>query len=191
MEVGRFDLCALFSLQLHHYRVASPSTTLCSVYWLTSTPLVGLIYFACCWNDAVRAIPLFLPNGEHHLSILRLLNKVIDSNQTVCLGDDVHLLRLAVISCRKKEDSKTAELLKDAFHLESHQREDFAIDCFTREATTSEIGLGCVLPPQSERSEPIHLLVLHVVGNFDSLWDFVKASFIHFIHFIQSEISFI
>ena len=57
------------------------------------------------------------------LSILRLLTKVVCSNQIVCLGDDVHLLRLAVISCRKKEDSKTAELLKDAFHLDSLQRE--------------------------------------------------------------------
>jgi len=93
------------------------------------------------------------PNGEPHLSILRLLNKVVCSNQTVCLGDDVHLLRLTVISCRKKEDRKTTELLKDAFHLDSLQREDFAIDCFKREATTSEIGLGCVLPPQSERSD--------------------------------------
>ena len=137
------------------------------------------------------AIPLFLPNGEHHLPMLKLLNKTHGSDKTICIGEDVGLLRLTVISCREKEDSKTAELLKDAFHLESLQREDFAIDCFTREATTSEIGLGCVLPPQSERSEPIHLLVLHVVGNFDSLWDFVKASFIHFIHFIQSEISFI
>lgn len=121
------------------------------------------------------AIPLFLPGGEHHLPILRLVNKVVCNNRTVCLGEDIQLLRLSVISCRKKENSKTTELLKEAFHLDSLHREDFAMDCFTREATTAEIGLGCILLPQSERKEPVHLLVLNVVGDFDPLWNFIKG----------------
>ena len=84
------------------------------------------------------------------------------------------MLRLTVISCRQKEDSKTAELLKEVFHLDSFHREDFSREGFTRESTTAEIGLGCILP-QNEKKEPVHLLVLNVVGDFDPLWDFIKG----------------
>lgn len=119
------------------------------------------------------AVPLFLPNGEHHLPMFKLLTKT-GSEHPICLGEDVRLLRLAVISCRKKEDSKTAELLKEVFHIESLHREDFSRNCFTREMTTAEIGLGCVLP-QDGKKEPVHLLVLNVVGDFDPLWDFIKG----------------
>ena len=119
------------------------------------------------------AIPLFLPNGEHHLPMLKLLNKTHGSDKTICIGEDVGLLRLTVISCREKEDSKTAELLKEVFHLDSLHREDFSMNCFTLESTTAEIGLGCVLP-RGEKKEPVHLLVLNVVGDFNPLWNFVK-----------------
>ena len=105
--------------------------------------------------------------------MLKLLTKSNGGDQPICLGDDVNLLRLTVISCRQKEDSKTAELLREVFHLDSFHREDFSRECFTRESTTAEIGLGCVLP-QNENKEPVHLLVLNVVGDFDPLWDFIK-----------------
>ena len=91
-------------------------------------------------------IPLFLPNGHHHLPMLRLLNKAISNRKIICIGQDIDLLRLTVISCRKKEDSKTAELVKEVFHLDSLHREDFSMGCFTREFSTAEIGLGCLLP---------------------------------------------
>ena len=120
-------------------------------------------------------IPLFLPNGEHHLSILRLLNKTIGSDQSVCIGEDTNLLRLTVISCRQKEDSQTAELLKGVLHLNSLHWEDFSeADCNTRESTTAEIGLGCLLPQTGNR-DLRHLLVLNIVGDFDPLWDFIKV----------------
>ena len=119
-------------------------------------------------------IPLFLPNGEHHLAVLGLLNKTISSDQTVCIGEDINLLRLTVISCRKKADSKVTELLKEVFHLDSLHREDFARNCYTRESITAEIGLGCIIP-LAENQAPVHLLVLNVVGDFDLLWDFIQA----------------
>jgi len=119
-------------------------------------------------------IPLFLPNGENHLAVFRLLNKAIDDKRFVCVGKDVNLLRLTVISCRKKTDSKAAELLKEVFHLDTLHREDFAKNCFTRELMTAEIGLGCIVP-LNKTLAPVHLLVLHVVGDFDQLWDFIKA----------------
>ena len=45
--------------------------------------------------------------------------------------------------------------------------------CFTREFSTAEIGLGCLLP-QDEKKEPVHVLVLNIVENFDPLWNLVK-----------------
>ena len=118
-------------------------------------------------------IPLFLPNGEHHLLMLKLLNRTTANREMVCIGEDVDLLRVTIISCREKEDSQTAELLKDVFNVDSLHREDFASNCFTRKSTTAEIALGCV-QPRGEKKEPVHLLVLNVVGNFDPLWDFIK-----------------
>ena len=120
------------------------------------------------------AIPLFLPSGEHHLPMLRLLNKTVKSSQTICIGADVTLLRLAVISCRKKKDSKMNELLKEVFHFNSLHRDDFSRRFVTRESVAAELGLGCVLP-LAENRDPVHLLVLNVVGDFDLLWDFIKA----------------
>jgi len=119
-------------------------------------------------------IPLFLPNGENHLAVLSLLNKTIDCNQTVCIGEDLNLLRVAVISCRKKEDSKASELLKEVFHLNSLHREDFSRRSVTCEPITADIGLGCVLPLAENKDPAHHMLVLNVVGDFDQLWDFVK-----------------
>ena len=119
-------------------------------------------------------IPLFLPNGEHHLAVLRLLNKATGNNRTICIGEDVNLLRLVVISCRKKADSKVTELLKEVFNLDSLHREDFARDSITRESMTAEIGLGCVVPLE-ENQDPVHLLVLNVVGDFHQLWNFIKS----------------
>ena len=101
-------------------------------------------------------IPLFLPNGQHHLP---LINFGEDTDQLLCV---------TVISCRKKEDSQTAELLKEVFHLSSFHLDD---GCVTQQSTTAEIGLGCLLP-RSEK--PVYLLVLNVVGDFDPLLDFVK-----------------
>ena len=95
------------------------------------------------------AIPLFLPNGEHHLPILKLLTKTNGGDQPICIGEDVNLLRLTVISCRQKEDSKTAELLKEVFHLDSFHREDFSREGFTRESMAAETWLH----PVSKRDE--------------------------------------
>ena len=121
------------------------------------------------------AIPLILPNGEHHFPILRLLNRTIGNNdQSVCIGDDINLLRLTVVSCRQKKDSQATELLKNVFHLSSLHCEDFSRDVFTEQSTTAEIGLGCILPLTGNRN-PIHLLVLNIVGNFDPLWDFISV----------------
>ena len=100
--------------------------------------------------------------------MLKLLNKTHSSDQTICIGEDVHLLRITVISCREKKDSKTSELLKEVFHLDSLHREDFSTGCFTLESTTAEIGLGCVLP-RGEKREPVHLLILNVIGDFNPL----------------------
>ena len=120
-------------------------------------------------------IPLFLPNGDHHLFLLRFMCQTVDHNKTISLGEDVTLLRVTVISCRKKESSKTAELLKHVFHLESLHVQDLKSKNSTNQSTTAEIGIGFILrQTKDNKQEPVYLLVLHIVGDFDPLWKFIK-----------------
>ena len=113
-------------------------------------------------------VPLFLPCGEHHLSVLRLLNKNVDGKTNISLGDDVTLMRVAIISCREKGKSQTSEILKEVFKLESFHREDCSKKSHTSCETAAEIGVGCV-----SESTIQNFLVLHVIGDFEPLWDFI------------------
>lgn len=64
-------------------------------------------------------VPLFLPNGQHHLPLFGLLTKELGNNNTICLGQDTQLMRVAVVSCRDKKHSSSAELV----HPESSRRQ--------------------------------------------------------------------
>jgi len=169
MEVGRFDLCALFSLQLHHYRVAFPSTIRCSVYWRNSIPLAGLRYFAYCWNDAVssqwRAPPVHPPVAQQ--SRLQQPNR-LPRRRRPSLASDRHFMSQE----RGPQNDRTAQrrlpfgqsptggFCNRLFQAGS---DDFRNWTRLRSATAE----------WKERS--VHLLQLHVVGDFDSLWDIVKG----------------
>ena len=61
------------------------------------------------------SIPQFLPNGEQHLPLLKLVHKDVGGDVKVCLGEDVALMRVAIISCREKHQSQTIELLNKFF----------------------------------------------------------------------------
>ena len=135
------------------------------------------------------SIPQILPNGEQHLPLLKLVHKDVGGDVKVCLGEDVALMRVAIISCREKHQSQTTELLKEIFHIESLHREDLSNGSTTAQPTTAELGLGfvkehvidhvpdcrdgdeCECP---EKDEYRHCLVLHIVGDFRPLWDLVN-----------------
>ncbi len=69
---------------------------------------------------------------------------------------------MTVISSRSPSDTRTSELLKNVFHLDSLRRGDRQL------ATSADIGVGYLDALQT------HCLVLHIVGHFGLLWPFVQ-----------------
>ena len=115
------------------------------------------------------AIPLFVPESKkHHLQLL----KHITLPDGIRLGEDKSMVRIAVLSCRKRNKSQTYEILKNIFNIESVHRYDFQTNCITSESLSAEIGCGCVQMEGSEKFQP--LLVTHVVGDFRPLWPFLR-----------------
>ena len=114
------------------------------------------------------AIPLFVPKSKkHHLQLL----KHIPLPDGTLLGEDKSMMRIAVFSCRKRNERQTCEILKNIFHIESVHRYDFQTNCITSEILSAEIGFGC-LKMEGDKFQPF--LVAHVVGNFRQLWPFLR-----------------
>lgn len=116
------------------------------------------------------AIPLFLPDSKkHYLSLLRH----ITLPDGIRLGEDKTLMRVAVISCRQRKESQTTEILKNLFHVESVHSHDLSNGCNLSKTSIAEIGNGFVLPSGPGREKGQQVLVLHVIGDFKSLWPFL------------------
>ena len=112
------------------------------------------------------AIPLLSPTFKtHNLNLLSHLT--LPSG--VRLREDKSLMRVALISCRKRNESKTCEILKNLFHIESVHYHDFNEGSVTSQELTAEIGSGCL----EESGRVQHLIVAHVIGDFLPLWPFV------------------
>ena len=113
------------------------------------------------------AIPSFVPKSKkHHLQLL----KHIPLPDGTLLGEDKSMMRIAVFSCRKRNERQTCEILKNIFHIESFHRYDFQTNCITSEILSAEIGFGCV-KMEGDKFQPF--LVAHVVRNFCPLWPFL------------------
>ena len=156
-------------------------------------------------------IPLFLPNGQHHLPLFGLLTKDLGYNNTICVGQDTQVMRVAVISCREKKASNTADLLQRILHVNSLHKQDLAMKLVTKQTTTAEIGLGyvedwsledpekCKHGEQSDvdcncprKTQIHHFIVLHVLGDFAPLLPFIEAFADYLIveDFVENESSF-
>ena len=107
--------------------------------------------------------PIFVPSmnqqgNAHFLPLFRF----IKTQSSICPGTDSELLRVTVISSRGPSETQTSELLKNVFHLDSLHRGDCQL------ATSADIGVGYLDALQT------HCLVLHIVGDFGSLWTLVQ-----------------
>ena len=137
------------------------------------------------------AIPLFLPPRGSQLALLRDVAYNLSNSSTVTLGEDKTLGRIAVVSRREVNESQTSEILKKLFDVESLHYVDVSINCFTKQPTSAEISIGCIVEvkPRAEQGttssasssssssivEAVrHFLILHVVGNFEPLWPFIE-----------------
>ena len=116
------------------------------------------------------AIPVFNPlSKKHHLNLLsHIALPGIGS-----IGEDKTLMRFAVVSCRKRNESQTSEILKSLFNIDSIHCYDFKKDNITSVGLTAEIGCGCLLIENSGVRKAQNVLVTHVVGDFTPLWPFI------------------
>lgn len=118
------------------------------------------------------AIPLFSPSSKiHYTSLLRHIT--LPSKRNIRLGEDKTLMRVAVISCRKRNESQTSDLLKSLFHIDSILSCDVDQTHWISNEFTAEFGCGCLLSTESGQQSVKDVLVFHVVGDFRPLWPFI------------------
>jgi hypothetical protein len=118
------------------------------------------------------AIPLFVPDSrKHHLEVLRHIT--LPWIENIRLGEDLSLMRVAVISCRPKNESQTCNIMKNLFNIESIYRHDLSTSTVSSNSVLAEIGCGCMLMEGSS-SEVHHVLVTHIIGDFKPLWPFIQ-----------------
>ena len=116
------------------------------------------------------AIPLFNPlSKKHNLKLLSHIALPGIGN----IGEDQTLMRVAVVSCRKRNESQTSEILKSLFNIDSIHCYDFKKKNVSSVAITAEIGCGCLLIENSGVRKAQNVLVTHIVGDFTSLWPFL------------------
>ena len=89
------------------------------------------------------------------------------------IGEDKTLMRFAVVSCRKKNESQTSEILKSLFNIDSIHCYDFKKKNVSSAPLTAEIGCGSILIENSGVRKAQNVLVTHVVRDFASLWPFL------------------
>ena len=89
------------------------------------------------------------------------------------IGEDKTLMRFAVVSCRKKNESQTSEILKSLFNIDSIHCYDFKKKNVSSVPLAAEIGCGSLLIENSGVRKAQNVLVTRVVGDFTSLWPFL------------------
>jgi hypothetical protein len=120
------------------------------------------------------AIPLFVPeSGKHYLSLMRQVT-LPEIDTMSGLGENKSLMRVAVISCRQRNQSQTCDILKNVFHIDSIHSYDFTTSNFSSETMLAEIGRGCIVTEESGSQIHQNVLVVHVIGDFRPLWSFLR-----------------
>jgi hypothetical protein len=121
------------------------------------------------------AIPLFVPKSKkHYLSLLSHIT--LPRIDNIRLSEDKSLSRVAVISCRQRNQSQTCDILKSIFNIDSFHFLDLATSNISSESILAEIGCGCIVSDDSKtKTKKIqNVLVVHVMGDFRPLWSFLR-----------------
>jgi hypothetical protein len=128
------------------------------------------------------AVPLFVPDSKTHF--LNLMSHVtLPGIDNIRLGEDKSLMRIAVVSCRQRNQSQTSEILKNLFNIDSIHCQDFSASSVSSKSLLAEIGSGCVQIKESGPEKVKHVLVTHVIGDFKPLWPFLQ----HFADYLLIE----
>jgi hypothetical protein len=120
------------------------------------------------------AIPLFVPQSKKHF--LSLLGHIsLPGIDNTSLGEEKSLFRIAVISCRQRNQSQTCDILKSVFNIDSLHSHDFTTRNISSENMLAEIGCGCILTDEGCGSQTVqNVLVVHIIGDFRPLWSFLR-----------------
>ena len=124
-------------------------------------------------------VPLLTPRKSerpfsYHIKPLTFVNVKLTSDSGCNLSSDTSLFRVAVISMRSIRESESRELLKQVFGCHSLGH----LVCLTDNHPVAELGVGfCpkVDDDHSFASPDNEVLVLHIIGDYTSLFSYIHT----------------
>ena len=127
-------------------------------------------------------VPLLTPSKSecpfsYHIKPLTFINVKLSSENECNLSSDTLLFRVAVISMRDVKESESRELLKQVFGCHSLIQSSIGhLACSTKNHAVAELGVGFCPKADDDHlsaSRYNEVLVLHIIGNYISLFPFI------------------